>query len=64
MTYKIIRHYENVNRPKRIVETGLTKEQAQKHCRDPQTNSRTCTEKVPCARTRVVGAWFDGYDTE
>ena len=61
-TYKIVRFYQE--RGKRTVERGLTLEQAQAHCNDPDTSSRTCTSKAGKARTRRHGAWFDGYTKE
>lgn len=58
--YKIIRHFYISNR-KMTVKTGLTLEQAQKHCSDPETSSRTCTKASARKRSRRYGAWFDGY---
>jgi hypothetical protein len=46
--YNIVRFYApHVGRPNRIIQRGLTLEQAQAHCKDPQT--------------RKEGEWFDGY---
>lgn len=64
MTYKIIRNYFNAGIRKRVIKTGLTLEQARQHCSNPETSSSTCTNKVGKARTRNVGAWFDGYTAE
>jgi hypothetical protein len=44
--YKIVRFYYD-GRKKRTIKTGLTLEQAQIHCADPET--------------RKEGVWFDGY---
>ena len=45
--------------------SGLTEEQAQAVCRDPETSSRTATGKAARARTRRLGcAWFFGYRKE
>lgn len=55
MKYKIIRHYfdgENVETLR-----GLTLEQAQDHCKDPETSSSTAKFGEP-------GKWFDGYEKE
>ena len=38
MSYKIVRfYYPTQNKEKRIIERGLTLEEAQKHCQDPKT---------------------------
>ena len=51
MTYKIVRSYApHLEKRDRIVQRGLTLEQAQAHCRNP--------------KTRKAGEWFDGYDAE
>ena len=59
MRYKIVRGYFNGGR--RVVKRGLTLEQAQAHCQDPETSSRTCTKAANVRRTRERGPWFDGY---
>jgi len=58
MTYKIVRHYAD-HRARRTIETGLTLEDAQEHCNDPETSSRTCTDE-----NAEGGDWFDGYTEE
>lgn len=60
--YKIVRSYFKGG--KRTVLTGLTLEEAQAYCKDPETSSRTCTKSANKARTRRMGAWFDGYEHE
>lgn len=64
MSYKIVRMYFNRDIPKRTINRGLTLEQAQKHCKDPETSSSTCTKSHNKRRTRQLGAWFDGYTEE
>lgn len=59
--YKIVRFFRD---SKRVIKRGLTLEQAQEHCQDPQTSSRTCTTKAGKDRTRKQGDWFDGYYKE
>lgn len=64
--YKIVRHYFNGGSQgggsfTRTIATGLTLEQAQKHCSDKETSSRTATSSKAKARTRRYGHWFDGY---
>jgi hypothetical protein len=63
--YKIVRGYFNFRKyGKRTIKSGLTLEQAQEHCRDPETSSRTCKKAVNVRRTRTRGPWFDGYEEE
>lgn len=60
--YRIIRFYESANIRRRIIDTGLTLEQAKAHCSDPETSSSTCTKAAGKARTKRLGRWFDGYE--
>ena len=57
--YRIVRFYKTGD--KRIVKRGLTLAEAQAHCRDPETSSRTATSKEAKRRTKLKGDWFDGY---
>ena len=61
-TYKIVRMYFDGDN--RVIDTGLTLEQAQAHCRDPETSSRNCKEPANVAHTEEHGPWFDGYEEE
>lgn len=64
-TYKIIRFYQdNDDLNRTVVTRGLTKEQAQEHCHDPETSSSTATTPEALARTEAHGAWFDGWEEE
>lgn len=47
-TYRIVRFYRD-DRPKEVINTGFTLEQAQAHCNDEKTHGE---------------AWFDGYEVE
>lgn len=48
--YSIVRHYcPSDGRPSEIVRTDLTLEEAQAHCRDPETSTST---------------YFDGYTSQ
>ncbi len=60
--YKIVRMYFKGGN--RVVKRGLTLEQAQRHCSDPETSSSTCRKSVNIRRTKQRGPWFDGYDRE
>ena len=42
--------------------SGLTLEEVQAHCNDPETSSRTCTRAEGKRRTAQRGPWFDGYE--
>jgi hypothetical protein len=63
VTYKIVRGFRDHDR-RVVVARGLTLEEAQAHCKDPETSSRTCTGKKALARTRKWGPWFDGYSEQ
>ena len=58
--YKIVRHY--FKNGSRTIATGLTLAEAQAHCHDPETSSKTATSSIARARTRRMGPWFDGYE--
>lgn len=58
--YKIVRHYSSGRR--RTIKSGLFLFEAQAHCQDPQSSSRTATTKAARNRSRFHGAWFDGYE--
>lgn len=64
MTYKIVRMYFRDSRRSRVIKTGLTLAQAQAHCRDPETSSRTAVSAKGKRRTETSGPWFDGYEKE
>lgn len=57
--YAIVRHYFKGG--KRVIAKGLTLEEAQAHCQDPETSSSTATSAAAKARTRRMGPWFDGF---
>ena len=60
--YKIVRMYQN--HPSVVVRKRLTLVEAQRHCRDPETSSKTRTKPDLIAHTERMGPWFDGYDDE
>ena len=60
--YRIIQFYKDAYPNKRTIERGLTLEEAQAHCHDPESSSSTCTNATGRRQTRRMGAWFDGYD--
>lgn len=60
-TYKTILFRFNGNN--KVLDRGLTLEQAQEFCKDPDTSSRTC-EKAANFKKWGDGPWFVGYDEE
>lgn len=48
-TYKITRFYMDLDRPSKVILTGLTLNEARDHCRREDTHS---------------DEWFDGYEQE
>jgi hypothetical protein len=60
--FRVVRFYRDAYPRRRIIDCGLTLAQAQAHCSDPETSSSTAAGKVAKARTRRLGAWFDGYE--
>ena len=63
-TYSIIRHYFDTEIESEVIETGLTLDEAQAHCTDPETSSSTATSQDAVARTETYGPWFDGYERD
>ena len=63
MSYKIVRNYRDSYR-KYTVARGLTLDEAQAHCSDPETSSSTCTSSQAKRITKRNGPWFDGYTEE
>lgn len=57
--YKIIRGYQRGGR--RTIARNLTLDEAQAHCRNPETSSSTCKLAANVRRTEQRGPWFDGY---
>jgi hypothetical protein len=47
--YKVVRMWKS-DKKNKTIKSGLTLEQAQAHCKDPNT--------------REAGVWFDGYEEE
>ena len=62
-TYRIIRLHKD--RPDRVeLSRGLTLEEAQGWCRNPETSSSTCEGEAGKKYTEIHGAWFDAYEEE
>jgi hypothetical protein len=43
------------------LQSGMTLEEAQSYCSDPETSSETCTSSAGKRRTEKHGPWFVGY---
>ena len=61
MTYSIVRNYFNRPGRGRVLHRGLTLDEAQAHCADPETSSSTATTAKAKAITRRNGPWFDSF---
>ncbi len=61
MGFYVMRIYRDSDR-RQIIATGLTEEEAQNICRDPESSSKTATSKTAKARTKCNGPWFNCYD--
>lgn len=64
MTYRIVRRYADRNIPKRTL-PGLARvslEEAQAHCSNPETSSRTAKGAKARRITQRNGAWSDCYE--
>lgn len=64
MTYfKVIRYYERSGK-KKTIKRGLSEEEAQAHCRDSESSSRTCKFVAGERRTARLGPWIDRYEVD
>jgi hypothetical protein len=63
-TYRIVRFYQKDPDAREAITGGLTLEQAQAHCQDPETSWSTATGAKAVERTKRYGPWFDGYEEE
>lgn len=61
--YKVVRFYMSTGK-KRVIKRGLSEEAAKRHCKDPETNSKTAQGYVAKRRTKRYGEWFDGFEEE
>lgn len=64
MTYRIVRFYQDDRKERKVLETGLTLEQARIHCRDREASSQTATSTAAMTHIILHGHWFDGYEEE
>jgi hypothetical protein len=64
MSYKIVRMYYYEGVPSLVIKRGVTLEQAQEHCRNPESSSSTCKSAEGKLLTKRSGPWFDSYTKE
>lgn len=62
--YCIVRMFAHRPAQRRGLPSGLTLEQAQAHCQDINTSSKTAWTTSAIKRTARYGPWFDGYEQE
>lgn len=62
--YKIVRMFFSGSPRSKTIKRGLTLEQAQAHCANPETSSSTATSAAARRITARRGRWFDGYERE
>lgn len=62
-TFKVVRVFKS-GRDRQTIREGLTLEEAQAHCQDPNTASRTAVSKTANVTTLKYGPWFDAYYEE
>ena len=60
-TYKIVRHYMDYDLQSKIIVEGLSLQEAQAYCRNPNSSSQTCD---PALNEDPTEDWFDGYRSE
>jgi hypothetical protein len=61
-TYKVVRKFFRAD--DELIADGLSLQEAQEHCQDPETSSRTATSACAIALTEKCGLWFDAYYQE
>lgn len=59
--YQIVRFYKGQGH-RSVIRKDVSLEEAQRHCKDPETSSSTCTGPVARDHTNRYGDWFDGYE--
>ena len=58
--YKVVRFFLKSEDTK-VIKHFLTRKEAQDHCNDPETSSKTCKLEANKKIKRSRGAWFDGF---
>lgn len=60
--YRIRRYFEREGKETLTIRDRVTLSEAQAHCRNPETSSKTATSAKAQRYTRLHGPWFDGYE--
>lgn len=63
-TYSIVRFFERESVRPQTLKRGLSLDEAEEYCSDPETSSSTCTTTTAKECTAMNGQWFDGYQEE
>lgn len=64
-TYDVVRFFRDWEDGNgMLIDSGLTLEEAQAHCSDPESSSVTATSESGKRLTDARGPWFDGYGIE
>lgn len=62
-TYRVFRLFRDSDE-RRLIDTGLSLEEAQAHCSDPESSSTTAESLKAFEETFHNGPWFDAYSEE
>ena len=62
--YRVVRYFMASGVRPVVIGENLSLEEAQKHCNNPQTSSKTATGRDARLRTQQFGEWFDGYERQ
>lgn len=60
-TYAVYCFYRDSAKVKELIESGLSLDEAKALVKDPESSSRTCSEKTAAQR---AGEWFFGWTEE
>lgn len=62
--YEVVRFFANYPGEEVVLATGLTLQEAQDRCSDPEGSSATATSPAGVKRTLECGPWFEGFRAE
>ena len=61
--YKTVRYFFE-GHPDKVIKRGLTLEEAQAWCKDPETSSSTAKGEAAHKILQKYGEWYDGYEED